>query len=82
MDIPYRLRSALVGRKKADVVMLVGRYFVGREVGFRPEVKCIRVEPDDENIGRVMPVEVGIVSDEKAATSETQASCFIFGASS
>ena len=53
--------------RKADVVMLVGRYFVGREFGFRPEAKYIRVEPDPENIGRVMPVDIGIVSDEKAA---------------
>lgn len=52
---------------KADVVMLVGRYFLGTEIGFRPEVKYIRVEPDAENIGRVMPVDIGIVSDEKAA---------------
>ena len=57
----------LLNAQKADVVMLVGRYYAGREVGFRPEVKYIRVEPNDENIGRVMPVEVGIVSDEKAA---------------
>jgi thiamine pyrophosphate-dependent acetolactate synthase large subunit-like protein len=53
--------------RKADVVMLVGRYFMGREFGFRSEVKNIRVEPDAENIGRVMPVDIGIVSDEKAA---------------
>jgi thiamine pyrophosphate-dependent acetolactate synthase large subunit-like protein len=59
--------APLLTARKADVVMLVGRYFVGREVGFRPEVKYIRVEPEAENIGRVMPVEVGIVSDEKAA---------------
>ena len=57
----------LLNAQKADVVMLVGRYFVGREIGFRPEVKYIRVEPDAENIGRVMPVDIGIVSDEKAA---------------
>jgi len=52
---------------KADVVMLVGRYFVGRERFFRPEAKYIRIEPEAVNIGRVMPVDVGIVSDEKAA---------------
>jgi thiamine pyrophosphate-dependent acetolactate synthase large subunit-like protein len=59
--------APLLTVRKADVVMLVGRYFVGKELGFRPEVKYIRVEPDAENIGRVMPVEIGIVSDEKAA---------------
>jgi acetolactate synthase I/II/III large subunit len=53
--------------QKADVVMLVGRYFWGREIGFRSEAKFIRVEPDADHIGRVMPVDVGIVSDEKAA---------------
>lgn len=59
--------APLVPAMKADVVLLVGRYFSGRELGFRPGVKYIRVEPDAENIGRVMPVEIGIVSDEKAA---------------
>jgi acetolactate synthase-1/2/3 large subunit len=59
--------APFLAARKADVVMLVGRYFVGRELGFRPEVKYIRVEPDAENIGRVMPVDIGIVSDEKAA---------------
>lgn len=56
-----------VNAQKADVVMLVGRYFVGRELGMRPETKLIRVEPDAENIGRIMPVEIAVVSDEKAA---------------
>jgi thiamine pyrophosphate-dependent acetolactate synthase large subunit-like protein len=59
--------APLITARKADVVMLVGRHFVGKELGFRPEVKYIRVEPDAENIGRVMPVDIGIVSDEKAA---------------
>jgi thiamine pyrophosphate-dependent acetolactate synthase large subunit-like protein len=59
--------APLMTARKVDIVMLVGRYFVGREVGFGPEVKYIRVEPDAENIGCVMPVDIGIVSDEKAA---------------
>jgi thiamine pyrophosphate-dependent acetolactate synthase large subunit-like protein len=59
--------APLLAARKADVVMLVGRYFTGKEFGFRAEIKMIRIEPDAENIGRVMPVDIGIVSDEKAA---------------
>jgi thiamine pyrophosphate-dependent acetolactate synthase large subunit-like protein len=59
--------APLLTARKTDVVILVGRSFVGREIGFRPEVKYIRVEPDAKNIGRVMPVDIGIVSDEKVA---------------
>jgi acetolactate synthase I/II/III large subunit len=59
--------APLLTAKKADVVMLVGRYFAGKEVGFAPQVKYIRIEPDAENIGRVMPVDIGIISDEKSA---------------
>lgn len=56
-----------VNAQKADVVMLVGRYFVGKEFGIRSEAKLIRVEPDAGNIGRIVPVDIAIVSDEKAA---------------
>ncbi|OGQ78725.1 MAG: hypothetical protein A3F90_06160 [Deltaproteobacteria bacterium RIFCSPLOWO2_12_FULL_60_19] len=56
-----------VNAQKADVVMLVGRYFVGKELGIRSEAKLIRVEPDAGNIGRILPVDIAIVSDEKAA---------------
>ena len=65
---PLSAASApLLAARKADAVMLVGRYFTGKELGFHPEIKTIRIEPDVENIGRVMPVDIGIVSDEKAA---------------
>ncbi len=59
--------APLLTARKADVVILAGRSFVGRELGFRPEVKYIRVEEDAESIGRVMPMDIGIVSNEKAA---------------
>jgi thiamine pyrophosphate-dependent acetolactate synthase large subunit-like protein len=53
----------------ADVVMLVGQYcmpMVG-EFAFGPDAKFIRVDPDSEDIGRNLPITVGIVSDERLA---------------
>ena len=53
----------------ADVVMLVGQYCmpgVG-EYAFGPDTRYIRIDPAAEDIGRNLPIEIGIVSDEKAA---------------
>ena len=53
----------------ADVVLLVGQYcmpMVG-EFAFGPDAKYIRVDPNPEDIGRNMPIDVGMVSCEKAA---------------
>jgi len=53
----------------ADVVMLVGQYcmpMIG-EFSFGPDTKFIRIDPDANDIGRNLPITVGIVSDEKAA---------------
>src|SRR5262245_4663975 len=53
----------------ADVVMLVGQYCMpaAGEYAFGPEARYIRIDPAAEDIGRNLPIEVGIVSDEKAA---------------
>jgi thiamine pyrophosphate-dependent acetolactate synthase large subunit-like protein len=53
----------------ADVVMLVGQYcmpMIG-EFAFGPDTRYIRIDPEVEDIGRNLPIEIGIVSDEKAA---------------
>lgn len=58
--------DALAG---ADVVMFVGQYCMPGigEYAFGPDARYIRIDPSVEDIGRNLPIEVGIVSDEKAA---------------
>ena len=53
----------------ADVVLLVGQYCMPTlgEFAFGPDARYIRVDPSAEDIGRNLPIEIGIVSDEKAA---------------
>ena len=53
----------------ADVVMLVGQYCMPNigEYAFGPDARYIRIDPAAEDIGRNLPIEVGIVSDERAA---------------
>ena len=53
----------------ADVVLLVGQYCMPTlgEFAFGPGARYIRVDPSAEDIGRNLPIEIGIVSDEKAA---------------
>ncbi len=60
-------RVPLLAARKLDLALLVGRSFVGKEIGLRPDVKYIRVEPEGQNIGQVMSVDIGIVSDERTA---------------
>jgi thiamine pyrophosphate-dependent acetolactate synthase large subunit-like protein len=52
-----------------DVVMLVGQYCMPKvgEFAFGPDAKYIRIDPCHEDIGRNVPIDVGIVSCEKAA---------------
>ena len=54
---------------RADVVMIVGQYCLPlpEELPFSAHTKYIRVDPGAEDIGRNIPVEVGIVADERAA---------------
>ena len=53
----------------ADVVLLVGQYCMPTlgEFAFGPDTRYIRVDPCAEDIGRNLPIDLGIVSDEKAA---------------
>jgi thiamine pyrophosphate-dependent acetolactate synthase large subunit-like protein len=53
----------------ADVVVLVGQHCMPTlgEFAFGPDAKYIRIDQAAEDIGRNLPIDVGIVSDEKAA---------------
>ena len=51
-----------------DLVIIVGQYMMANvgEWQFGPDVKTIRVHPEAEDLGRNWPLDLGIVSDEKA----------------
>jgi thiamine pyrophosphate-dependent acetolactate synthase large subunit-like protein len=53
----------------ADLVIFVGQYSMPNvgEYHFSPDAKFARIDPDAADIGRNMPVDLGIVSCEKAA---------------
>jgi thiamine pyrophosphate-dependent acetolactate synthase large subunit-like protein len=53
----------------ADVVVLVGQYCMPTvgEFAFGPDAKYIRIDPCPEDIGRNLPIDVGMISCEKAA---------------
>jgi thiamine pyrophosphate-dependent acetolactate synthase large subunit-like protein len=53
----------------ADVVVLVGQYCMPTvgEFAFGPDAKYIRIDPNVEDIGRNLPIDLGMVSCEKAA---------------
>lgn len=53
----------------ADLVMLVGQYCMPTvgEFAFGPDAKYIRIDPCSEDIGRNMPIDIGMVSCERAA---------------
>ena len=52
----------------ADLVIFVGQYCMPSpgEYRFNPDVKAIRVHPVQEDLGRNWPLDLGIVSDERA----------------
>jgi thiamine pyrophosphate-dependent acetolactate synthase large subunit-like protein len=51
-----------------DLVILVGQYCMPGigEYAFDPEARWIRVDPDPVDIGRNLPIDLGIVSGERA----------------
>lgn len=51
----------------ADLVIFVGQYCMPSpgEFRFKPDIKAIRVNPVQEDLGRNWPLDLGIVSDEK-----------------
>lgn len=53
----------------ADLVVLVGQYCMPNigEFSFDPDAAYIRIDPDASDIGRNLPIDLGIVSCEKAA---------------
>ena len=53
----------------ADLVLLVGQYCMPTlgEFAFGPDARYIRIDPSAEDIGRNLPIDLGIVSDERAA---------------
>ena len=52
----------------ADLVVFIGQYCMPSpsEYRFSPEIKAIRVHPEQEDLGRNWPLDLGIVSDELA----------------
>jgi thiamine pyrophosphate-dependent acetolactate synthase large subunit-like protein len=53
----------------ADLVILIGQYSMPNvgEYHFSPDAQYVRIDPDAGDIGRNMPIDLGIVSCEKAA---------------
>jgi len=53
----------------ADLVIFVGQYSMPNvgEYHFSPDAQYVRIDPDAADIGRNMPIDLGIVSCEKAA---------------
>ena len=66
---PLSANSAPDALLSADLVVLVGQYCMPNigEYSFDPDVAYIRIDPDAADIGRNLPIELGIVSCEKAA---------------
>jgi thiamine pyrophosphate-dependent acetolactate synthase large subunit-like protein len=66
----HRLSAALSSDAvmSADLVIFVGQYCMPSpgEYRFNPDVKTIRVHPVQEDLGRNWPLDLGIVSSEKA----------------
>lgn len=61
--------TALDAVRSADLVILVGQYCMPSvgEFAFGPDAKWIRIDPDATDIGRNVPIDLGIVSSEEAA---------------
>ena len=66
----HRLSANLAPERlmSADLVVFVGQYCMPSpgEYRFSPDVKAIRVHPVQEDLGRNWPLDLGIVSDERA----------------
>lgn len=50
----------------ADLVIFIGQYCMPSpgEYRFNPEIKAIRVHPEQDDLGRNWPLDLGVVSDE------------------
>ncbi|MFN8061400.1 MAG: thiamine pyrophosphate-binding protein [Vicinamibacterales bacterium] len=72
---PLSASTAPNALPSADVVVLVGQYCMPTpgEFAFGPDTQYIRIDPCGEDIGRNLPIDVGIVSDERAALEALEA---------
>jgi acetolactate synthase-1/2/3 large subunit len=65
----HRLSASLSpeAMMSADLVIFVGQYCMPSpgEYRFNPDIKAIRVNPEQEDLGRNWPLDLGIVGDEK-----------------
>jgi thiamine pyrophosphate-dependent acetolactate synthase large subunit-like protein len=68
-DHPLAAGDAPRSYASVDLVILVGQYCMPTigEYAFPPEAKYIRIQPDAGDIGRNLPIDVGIVACEKLA---------------
>ncbi|MGE0884596.1 MAG: thiamine pyrophosphate-binding protein [Blastocatellales bacterium] len=66
---PLSANAAPGALASADLVVLVGQYCMPTvgEFAFGPDAKYIRIDPCGEDIGRNLPIDVGLISCEKAA---------------
>ncbi|MFN0122661.1 MAG: thiamine pyrophosphate-binding protein [Blastocatellia bacterium] len=66
---PLSANAAPSALASADVVVLVGQYCMPTvgEFAFGPDAKYIRIDLNAEDIGRNMPIDIGMISCEKAA---------------
>jgi thiamine pyrophosphate-dependent acetolactate synthase large subunit-like protein len=66
---PLSANAAPDALLSADLVVLVGQYCMPNlgEYSFDPDAPYIRIDPDAADIGRNLPIDLGIVSCEKAA---------------
>jgi thiamine pyrophosphate-dependent acetolactate synthase large subunit-like protein len=66
---PLSASTGLDAIRSADLVILVGQYCMPSigEFAFGPDARWIRIDPDATDIGRNVPIDLGIVSSENAA---------------
>jgi thiamine pyrophosphate-dependent acetolactate synthase large subunit-like protein len=66
---PLSANAAPGALSSADLVILVGQHCMPTvgEFAFGPDAKFIRIDQSHEDIGRNLPIDLGIVSCEKAA---------------
>ena len=68
-DHPLSANTAPDALLSADLIVLIGQYCMPNigEYSFDPDATYLRIDPDAADIGRNLPIELGIVSCEKAA---------------
>lgn len=71
-DHPLSAHAAPDALASADLVFLVGQYCMPTvgEFAFGPDTRYVRIQPEAGDMGRNLPVDVGIFSCEKLALEE------------